>query len=123
LDAESVDQFVQEWIQAWNTSDLERLIGHYCEDVIFNSPRAQALTGSAEVIGKSALRDYWGMAIARASSRHFVLDHFIWDGSRAELVIVYINQVDGVSTRACEIFRFDSSGLVERVEALYGATT
>jgi steroid delta-isomerase len=116
-----VERFVQEWINAWSANDLDRLLAHYREDAVFNSPRALALTGSAQVEGRSALREYWGAAIARRPSRRFVLDRYIWDADRRELVILYENQADGTSTRACEVFHFDGDGLVDRAEALYGA--
>ncbi|CAN5725003.1 hypothetical protein BH23CHL2_BH23CHL2_21040 [soil metagenome] len=119
---ESIERFVHEWIETWNANDLEGLLAHYTDDAVFDSPRAQALTGSARVEGKEALRDYWGAAIARASSRRFVFDRYIWDAERSELVVLYTNRVDGTSTRACEVFHFDEAGLVDRAEALYGAS-
>jgi steroid delta-isomerase len=120
---DSVERFAREWIEDWNTSDLDGLLAHYRDDVVFSSPRAQALTGSAQVEGKEALRAYWGAATARASSRRFTLDRHIWDAGRNELVILYENQVDGASTRACEVFHFDDDGLVDHAEALYGASS
>jgi hypothetical protein len=123
MNAEFVQRFVHEWIRTWNANDLEGLLAHYCSDVIFNSPRAKTITGSAQVIGKEALGVYWGAAIARASQRHFVLDHFIWGAGTNEVVILYENRVDGVCTRASEVFHFDDAGLVDRAEALYGASS
>ncbi|MEZ4523750.1 MAG: nuclear transport factor 2 family protein [Thermomicrobiales bacterium] len=118
----SIERFVHEWIETWNANDLERLLAHYTDDAVFESPRAQMLTGSARVEGKEALRAYWGASIARSTSRHFVLDRHLWDVDRNELLILYTNQVDGSSTRACEVFHFNGDGLVDRAEALYGAT-
>lgn len=115
-------RFASEWIECWNTRNLERLLTHYTDQVVFRSPRAQVITGSSIVTGKAALRSYWGTAIARATSRCFTLDRVIWDAGRNELVILYDSRVDGVSTRASEVFHVDVSGLVDRAEALYGAS-
>lgn len=122
MDDRAVERFANEWIERWNASDLEGLLGHYRDEAVFDSPRAQALTGAARVAGKAALRAYWGAAIERATARHFALDRYIWDPARRELVILYMSTVNEVSTRACEVFRFDAVGLVDRAEALYGAS-
>jgi steroid delta-isomerase len=114
-------EFAVEWIAAWNNSDLEALMAHYSDNVTFTSPRAAAVTGSAIVRGKDALRVYWSSAIQRAKSRCFTLDRVLWDAEQAELVIVYVNEVDGQRLRACELFRFGPDGLVTSGEAMYGA--
>ncbi len=34
-----------EWVEAWNAHDLERILSHYTDDFIMESPlRAEALT-------------------------------------------------------------------------------
>ena len=30
--------FAEEWITAWNTHDLDRILSHYAEDIVFRSP-------------------------------------------------------------------------------------
>lgn len=114
-------EFAAEWIAAWNGNDLEALLAHYSDDVTFTSPRAATATGSAVVTGKDALRAYWSAAVQRAQARHFTLDRVLWDAEQAELVIVYVNEVDGNRLRACELFRFGPDGLVTAAEAMYGA--
>ena len=46
------ESFAHEWIAGWNARDLDRILDHYADDVIFSSPKAQAITGSARVVGK-----------------------------------------------------------------------
>lgn len=121
MNVDRIERFAYEWIEAWNAGDLERLLAHYRDDTIFDSPRAKKLTGAARIVGKDALRAYWGAAIDRASTRRFVLDCYLWDPERNALVILYTNHVDDTRTRACEVFYFDRDGWVERAEALYGA--
>ncbi len=33
-----MNNFAQEWLNAWNSHDLEAIMAHYAEDVIFYSP-------------------------------------------------------------------------------------
>ena len=32
------DALAEHWIAAWNNHDLERILSHYAEDVVFSSP-------------------------------------------------------------------------------------
>lgn len=118
---DAMSEFASAWIRAWNSNNLEELLSHYQEAVVFTSPRAQTVTGTALIRGKDALRAYWGAAIQRATSRHFTLERIIWDPECSELVIVYLNETTAARVRACEIFRFDADGRVAEGEALYGA--
>lgn len=34
--------FAKEWIEAWNTQDLDRILSLYSDQVIFTSPKALA---------------------------------------------------------------------------------
>jgi ketosteroid isomerase-like protein len=58
---EDVRAFAEEWVQAWNSHDLERVLSHFTEDATFTSPVAATIVpGSHGVIrGKAALREYW----------------------------------------------------------------
>src|SRR3954454_13995018 len=68
-------EFALEWIAAWNSRDLERILDHYSEDVEITSPLAESFLGPGRVTarGKAAARGYWGPALARYPDLHFVL--------------------------------------------------
>jgi hypothetical protein len=88
--------FAQEWLAAWNAHDLEALLAHFAEDVVFTSPvAAQLLTGSDGVIrGKSALRAYWTEGLRRIPDLKFELVG-VYTGVQA-IVINYRNQRGGL---------------------------
>jgi ketosteroid isomerase-like protein len=117
----AIPAFAQNWIDAWNRRDLEAVLAHYADDARFTSPRAQATVGTATVVGKAALRDYWRAALAGIETLSFALDHTLWDDERQELVIVYTAAIDGRSRRAGEFMRFDPAGFIVAAEAMYGA--
>ena len=54
----------REWIAAWNSHDLERVLTLYAEDSEMTSDRIQALglDGSGTLRGKASLRMYWSKA-------------------------------------------------------------
>jgi hypothetical protein len=111
----------EHWIESWNALDVEAVLTHFDETVRFTSPRAVAVTGRAVVEGKQALRDYWQAALARITSLRFALDHALWDDARRTLAIVYVAELNGQRSRACEFLRFGESNHAIEGEAMYGA--
>ncbi|GFG52123.1 DUF4440 domain-containing protein [Mycolicibacterium agri] len=58
-------RFANEWVRAWNAHDIEAVLAHFHDDVVFTSPvAARVLPESAGVVrGKVALRHYWNTAL------------------------------------------------------------
>jgi ketosteroid isomerase-like protein len=110
--------FGEQWTSNWNRKDVEAVLSHFSENVVFTSAKAKAVVGSARVEGKSKLREYWTNAIGRIRTIHFTLDHVIHDGDR--MGIVYTAEIDGKRTRAVEFLKFGDDGLVREGEAMYG---
>jgi ketosteroid isomerase-like protein len=110
--------FADRWISEWNRKDVEAVLSHFSESVIFTSPRAKATVGTSRVEGKSRLREYWTKAIDRIQTIHFALDYVIRDGDRIGLV--YIAEIDGRRMRCVEFMVFGDDGLVREGEAMHG---
>lgn len=110
--------FADRWISDWNRKDVEAVLSHFSEDVVFTSSRAKAVLGSPKVAGKSRLREYWTAAIARIQTIRFTLDYVI--GDRDRMGIVYIAEIDGKRMRAVEFLIFDDDGMVREGEAMHG---
>ncbi len=120
MDRKQSEQFAEEWIHNWCTRDVEAIVSHFAEDARFVSPVAAKRTGNALVVGRDALRSYWAV-VHTFRTFAFALERTVWDEERRELVIVYTREVDGRRDRACELLRFDESGMVLEGEAMYGA--
>src|SRR6266568_3114306 len=76
VEAEFAAEFVKEWEAAWNSHDLDRVLSHYSEDVVFQSPYVVQRLGepSGEVRGKEALRAYWSSGLQAQPTLHFTLE-------------------------------------------------
>ncbi len=108
------DAFAEAWEAAWNSHDLDRILAHYAQDVTFRSHKAMRLVGTGELHGKSALRDYWGKALAAQPDLSFVVvDVFHGHGM---MVITYRNHRDVL---AAETLRFGAGGLVVEASACH----
>jgi hypothetical protein len=75
MDLAQANDFVDAWLQAWNDHDLDRVLEHFTDDVVFTSPiAAQLVVGSEGTVrGKEALRQYWSEGLRRIPDLHFEL--------------------------------------------------
>ncbi|MBS1829996.1 MAG: nuclear transport factor 2 family protein [Acidobacteria bacterium] len=118
---EHAERFAADWIRHWSHREVQQIVSHFAPDARFTSPVAAKRTGHPLVTGREALRDYWSV-VHTFTTFQFFLERTIWDDAKQELVIVYTREIDGKRDRACEILRFDSTGLVYEGEAMYGAS-
>lgn len=117
IDAIFAQDFAVEWVKAWNDHDLDAILSHYAEDVVFHSPRIRVVTGRDvdSVFGKKELRAYWSRALEQSRDLYFEIDQVLV-GSDA-LTILYTNQRQ---QNVAETFVFDGHGEVARSVAAYG---
>lgn len=115
LTREFAERFAREWIDAWNSHDLERILSHYADDFVMASPRIAVVAGepSGVLQGRQAVGAYWRKALALAPGLRFELvDTLVGADS---IVIRYL----GVRGPAAEVFFFDADGRVTRAAAHY----
>ena len=53
--------FTEDWLAAWNGHDIDAVLAHFHDDVVFTSPIAARVVpeSGGMVRGKAALRAYW----------------------------------------------------------------
>jgi hypothetical protein len=107
--------FADEWLTAWNRHDVDAVLGHFHDNVVFSSPVAARLMPQSGglVRGKAALREYWSAALQMIPDLHFELVG-VYQGESV-LVINYRNQSGGLVN---EVLEFDG-GLVRRGYGTY----
>ena len=110
MDQNTGAKFATSWVEAWNVHDLDAILAHFSDDVVFTSPvAAQMLPETGGVLrGKAALRAYWGAGLPRIPDLHFDVIA-VYTGVDT-LVINYRNHVGGL---VCEVLRFDGDLVVE----------
>ena len=112
--------FAAQWAEAWNRRDIEQVLAHFHDDVVFTSPTALAVMGTPTVRGKQALRAYWATALSRLTSLRFTVDRVLWDAQTRELAILYTSETDGKARRVSENLVFDAAGQVVAAEVFHG---
>ena len=109
-------EFAQEWVEGWNSHDLERILTHYEDDVQLTSPVAmKILNGDGTVRGKSALRDYFQRGLQACPNLKFDLVDVLW--GTETIVVFYTNNVRGNKT--AEVMLMSPEGKIRRVWANY----
>ena len=88
--------FARNWCQAWNAHDIESVLAHFHDDVVFSSPVAARIVpeSGGVVRGKDALRHYWSAAVQAHPDLHFEVTA-TYAGTQA-VVINYRNQLGGL---------------------------
>ncbi len=116
IDKAWAERFADAWIAGWNSYDLNAILSHYAEDVVFHSPRIAAVTGEPIdfVSGKQALARYWTKALSQGKDLRFHLER-VYVGSNC-LSISYRNHR---AQHVVETFIFDDKGLVIQSAATY----
>jgi hypothetical protein len=109
------NDFVNAWLKAWNRRDVDAVLQHFHEDVVFTSPiAAEVVPDSNGVVrGKAALREYWCAALKTMPFLRFELVA-IYQGESV-LVINYRNQSGSLVN---EVLEFDGD-LVRRGHGTY----
>ena len=110
--------WAREWIDQWNRRDMEAVLAHFADDVVFTSPRAPAIAGKPRLSGKHELAAYWNRGMAAIESIRFELDYVIADGNR--FAIVYVSDIYGKRMRSVEFLMFNGARLVCEGEAMHG---
>ena len=116
LQASFAREFAQDWVDAWNSHDLERILTHYDDEVLLISPIAlKLLGGDGTVRGKAALREYFRRGLEAFPVLRFDLIDALW--GTETIVVYYLNNVRGNKT--AEVMLVNPAGKIRRVWANY----
>ena len=113
---EDPQTFALEWVAAWNSHDLDRILSHYRDDFQMTSPFIVKMMNEASgtIKGKEKVRAYWARALEKIPDLHFDLIEVL--GS-VDSITIYYHAVLG--KRAAEVLFFDEKGKVRRGIAHY----
>ena len=116
ISEEKAQAFAQEWVDSWNSHDLDRIMSHYAEDFQMTSPFIAKLMNepTGTIKGKDNVRAYWAKALQRIPDLHFELIEVL---TSVDSIIIYYHAVLG--KRGAEVFFLNESGKVARAIAHY----
>ena len=112
-------EFSSAWEAAWNAHDLDAVLAHFADKVVFYSPyAAQVLPDTGGVLrGKGELYRYWAEGLRLLPDLHFTVEGV--HAGVSSLVLHYRNQRDVLVD---EVLIFDDAGLVVEGHGTYPTT-
>lgn len=115
VDPKFSEQFAREWIAAWNSHDLDRILAHYEDGFEMSSPFIRTLAGepSGKLRGKVAVRAYWEKALQAVPDLHFELIEVL--AGAGSMTIYY----QGHRGHVAEVVHFGAGGKVRAAFAHY----
>jgi ketosteroid isomerase-like protein len=108
-DAADLAALGREWVAAWNSHDLERVLALYAEDSEMTSDKIPALgfDASGTLRGKAHIRAYWAKALTLLPDLRFALiDTYV---SPDSIVVFYRNER---GAKICEYLRLNAEGKI-----------
>ena len=104
----------RQWIEAWNSHDLERILALYSDEAEMTSDKIPLLgfDPSGTLHGKDKLRMYWRKGLDLLPDLHFTLiDVYV---SPDSLVVFYQNER---GAKICEYLRLNAAGKIRQGSA------
>ncbi|GET34164.1 hypothetical protein PbJCM13498_30270 [Prolixibacter bellariivorans] len=113
MDAE---KFAKEWIDSWNSHNLDDILNHYSNDIEITTPMIKLAGGinSGTLKGKESVADYWKKALEKIPDLHFEL---IDVTVGVDSVALYYKSV--MDKKAVEVMFFNEKGKVYKMIAHY----
>jgi ketosteroid isomerase-like protein len=112
----NVKKFAEEWIAAWNSHDIDRILSHYSDDFEITTPMIKVAMGLelGTLKGKGNVKKYWEQAFKKVPDLRFNLkDAAEGVGS----IAIYYESVFG--KMAIEVMFFNNEGKVNKAIAHY----
>ena len=109
-------KFAREWIESWNSHDLDRILSHYSDDLEITTPMIKVALNieSGSLKGKANVRRYWEAALKKIPDLRFELVDVT---QSVDSIAVYYKSV--MNKIAIEVMFFNDSGKVSKVVAHY----
>lgn len=116
IDQSFAEHFAADWIDSWNSHNLERILTHYDDDFEMSSPYIPKIAGepSGTLRGKAAIAAYWDKALQLIPDLHFEL---ITTLVGVDSITIYYK---GAQERVvAEVFHFGSNQKVVKAYSHY----
>jgi maltose-binding protein MalE len=109
-------RFALEWIDAWNSHDLNKILSHYSEEIEYHSifVEQMMIDQNGKIDNKSDLGIYFSIALSKYPELCFQFKR-VYTG--AQSILISYKSVN--SKLAAEYVRFDKNGKINFVSAHY----
>ena len=109
--------FASDWVDSWNSHDLEKILSHYSDDFTIETPMAAKLYPQSHgiVVGKGEVRKYWTIGLEKSRNLRFeILDVLVGVNSLA----LYLFNTSS-NKKSVELMSFNSENKVNKAIVTY----
>jgi hypothetical protein len=115
---EDAEAHAKNWIDAWNAHDLERILSHYSQDVIFEAQTVKARWGNPDgrLHGIAELKKHFSLGLELAPNLAFQLEQVFLTPSGYAILYRREN-----GNRVIDCVTLDEHGQAKQVIAYYAS--
>ncbi|WP_374089869.1 nuclear transport factor 2 family protein [Methylomicrobium lacus] len=115
IDKQFAEHFAHDWIDSWNSHDIDRILAHYSNQFEMSSPIIAQIAGepSGTLQGKEAVGAYWRKALALIPDLRFELLALL---TGVDSITLYYRSPRGL---AAEVLHFGPDRKVVKAYAHY----
>jgi ketosteroid isomerase-like protein len=116
METEKVQSLVEDWIDAWNSRDLDRIMRHYAPSVVFEASTVVHRWGRPDgtLRGVDELREHFRKGLEIAPNLHFELEEVFTAPSG---YAAFYRRDNG--NRVLDVVEMDNSSKATKVKAFY----
>lgn len=113
---QQAEDLAREWVEAWNRHDLDGIMAHYADDIVFTSPFVETLANepTGTLHSATALRAYFSKGLTAYPQLRFELLAVLTGVS--SVTLCYRSVKDKLAT---EVMTLNADGLIARVQVHY----
>jgi len=117
IDPEWAHELATEWVAAWNSHDLERILSHYTDTFEMRSPLIveRGFAPGGVLRGKDAIRPYWAAGLAATPPIRFEL---LAAYAGVDSIVIHYRSVG--RRLVTEVLELDGERRIVRGSACYG---
>lgn len=110
------EEIIYDWLEAWNSHDLDRIMQHYADCIEFTAQTVVTRWSRADgkLRGKEELRRHFSKGLALAPDIHFTLEEILLAPNGYAVLYRREN-----GNRVLDAVELDDSGLAIKVVAYY----
>jgi SnoaL-like domain len=88
-------KFAKEWIASWNSHNIEKIMAHYCDHVVFTCPYIEKYMGitGGTITSKAELKNYFIKGLEAFPDLKFELQMFRGNADEVTLYYKSINDM------------------------------
>lgn len=111
-------QLAKCWLDDWNQHNLEAILSHYSDSILFTSPLVSKILNRADgtIRGKAQLQDYFTRGLTNYPDLQFELIQVLVG---VNSIVIYYRSINQLL--AAEFMQVDLSGLIVKVNAHYSS--